>query len=209
MKIKPVSSVKTKKQLISEISSLRKHLEKCEKLELRLGNKDKELKESIRDLEERMECRISTERIINKQLRSEIEERRKIESELYITKQFLENIVNGITEQIMLVSRDFKILWANKTFLDQFGCTMKELAGSYCYAVSHNLQSPCQAPRDTCPVFKVLETGIPIKEIHTHYGANGEFLSEVSAYPIKNKKGEIVEFVHIARNISKENKEQA
>jgi PAS domain S-box-containing protein len=208
IKTKPGSGVETKKQLVNEISSLQKHLKECKKLELRLGNKDKELKECIRNLEERVECRISAERIINKQLRSEIEERKKIESELYITKQFLENIVNGIAEQIILLSKDFKILWANKTFLEQFGCTMKELAGNYCYAVTHNLQSPCQPPHDTCPIFKVLETGIPVKEVHTHFGSNGEFLSEVSAYPIKDKKGQIVEFVHIARNISKENKVQ-
>ena len=172
---------KTKAQLIQEVASLRKQVEKFEEL---------------------VESRTSVERIINRQLHSEIEERKKLESELYTTKQFLENIVNGITEQIILISKDFKILWANKTFLEQFGCTMEDLSGKYCYGVTHNRQSPCQPPHDTCPVTKVLETGTPIKEIHTHRGPKGEFLSEVSAYPIKNEKGEIIEFVHIARNIS-------
>lgn len=186
-----------------------KRLEGLEKLESRFKRKDKELKKCIKELEERVECRTYTERIINKQLHSEIEERKKLESELFKTKQFLENIVNGITEQIILISKDFKILWANKTFLEQFNCTMEELAGNYCYAVTHKRQSPCQPPHDTCPVAKVLDKGKPIKEIHRHIGPEGEFLSEVSAYPIRNEKGEIVEFVHIARNISGEIKERA
>ena len=201
-KIKAEADTQIKKQLISEINSLRKRVEKFEKLEFRLKRKDKELKECIEGLEGRVESRTSAERIINKQLHSEIEERKKLESELYTTKQFLENIVNGITEQIILISKDFKILWANKTFLEQFGCTIEDLSGQYCYGVTHNRQSPCQPPHDTCPVTKVLETGTPIKDIHTHRGPKGEFLSEVSAYPIKNEKGEIIEFVHIARNIS-------
>lgn len=201
-KIRPETNTRTKKQLISEINSLRRQVDKLDKLEYSLKRKDKELKECIKDLEERVECRTSAERIINKQLHSEIEERKKLESELFKTKQFLENIVNGITEQIILISKDFKILWANKTFLDQLGCKMEDLSGKYCYAVTHNRQSPCQPPYDACPIAKVLETGMPIKEIHTHRGPKGEFLSEVSAYPIKDEKGEISEFVHIARNIS-------
>lgn len=194
-------SQKTKEGLVKEAVSLHKRLEKCKKLEASLRRKDKELKACVKGLEERVECRTYTERIINKQLRSEIEERKKIASELYLTKQFLENIVNGITEQIILISKDFKILWANKTFLEQFGCTIEDLSGKHCYEVTHNRSSQCQPPHDTCPVAKALETGLPIKEIHTHRGIKGEFLSEVSAYPVKNEKGEIVEFVHIARNI--------
>jgi PAS domain S-box-containing protein len=192
---------RTKKQLISKIDSLRKRAEKLKKLDAVLKRKDKALKECVRDLEERVESRTVAERIINKQLRSEIEERKKLESELFRTKQFLENIVNGITEQIMVISKDFKILWANKTFLEQYGCRLEDLSGKYCYAVTHNLKSPCQLPHDACPMEKVLETGKSSKEMHTHFGQGGAFLSEVSAYPIRNEKGEIVEFVHVSRDL--------
>ncbi|MFA5095853.1 MAG: PAS domain-containing protein [Candidatus Omnitrophota bacterium] len=164
------------------------------------------LKECITTLDEQVETRTAAERIINRQLHSEIEHRKQVEAELYEVKQFLENIVNGITEQITVISKDFKILWANKTFLEQFGCKLEDLKGKYCYEVTHDRKSPCQPPHDTCPVVKIFETGMPVKEIHTHQGAEGEFLSEVSAYPIRDKKGQIVEFVHIARNIKPENK---
>jgi len=177
---------KTKQQLIKEIESLSRQLS--------------------RTVEERVENRTSAERIINKQLHIEIEQRKQAESELYRVKQFLENIVNGITEQIILVSRDFKILWANKTFLEHFGCTIDELAGKYCYEVTHHQKIPCQPPHDICPIAQVIKTGLPTKEVHLHQGPAGKFYSEVTAYPIKNEKGEIVEFVHIARDVTAEKK---
>ena len=116
--IKPKTGAKTKDQLVSEINSLHKRLEECKKLESHLESKDKELQECVKDLEGRVECRTSAERIINRQLHREIEERKKVEAELFKTKQFLERVVNGIAEQIIVISKDFKILWANKTFLE-------------------------------------------------------------------------------------------
>lgn len=173
-----------------------------------MNNKEKRKKQLIQALEERVENRTSAERIINKQLHIEIEQRKQAESELYKVKQFLENIVNGITEQIILVSRDFKILWANKTFLDQFGCKIDDLKGRSCYEVTHHQKVPCQSPHDICPIAQVLKTGKPTKEVHLHQGPAGKFYSEVTAYPIKDEKGEIVEFVHIARDVTAEKKAQ-
>lgn len=199
---------KTQKELIKEILSLSKKLERTEKLERRLKLKDRKLKQLVQTLEERVETRTSAERIINKQLHIEIEQRKQLESELYEVKQFLENIVNGITEQIILVSRDFKILWANKTFLDQYGCKLDELKGNYCHEVTHNQKTPCQPPNDICPIAQVLKTGMPIKEVHLHQGPTGKVYFEVTAYPIQNQKGEIVEFVHISRDVTAEKKTQ-
>ncbi len=199
---------KTNKQLIKEVESLSSQLERTEKLERRLKLKDEKLKQLVLTLEERVESRTSAERIINKQLHIEIEQRKHLESELYKVNQFLENIVNGITEQIILVSKDFKILWANKTFLNQFGCKIDDLTGKYCYEVTHNQKVPCQPPHDICPIAQVLKTGMPTKEVHLHQGATGKFYSEVTAYPIKNQKGEIIEFVHIARDVTEEKKKQ-
>jgi PAS domain S-box-containing protein len=199
---------KNKKVLIKKVESLTRKLEREKKLEQRLKLKDKKLKQLVQTLEERVENRTAAERIINKQLHIEIEQRKQLEAELYKVKQFLENIVNGITEQIILVSKDFKILWANKTFLDQFGCKIEDVAGRRCYEVTHNQNTPCQPPHDICPIAQVLETGKAIKEVHVHRRAAGEFYSEVTAYPIRDEKGNIVEFVHIAREVMQKKSER-
>lgn len=204
--LKKKSTVKQKsrikQQLSKEIHSLRQKIIKLEKFYPRLKRKENELKECVVTLEEQVETRTAAERIINRQLHSEIEHRKQLEAELNTEKQLLENIVNGITEQIILVSRDFKILWANRTFLEKFGCKPQDLLGNHCYKVTHNQESPCKPPNDICPIEKVLKTGIPITEVHVHEGAHGKFFSEVTAYPIKNQKGEVIEFVHIAKDVT-------
>jgi len=154
------------------------------------------------ETQESLKSSASAIEIINRQLHSEIAHRKKAEEELYKTKQFLDDIVNGITEQILLISKDFQVLWANKTFLNQYSCKMDEVSGSYCYALTHNRQSPCQPPHDICPMTQVIKTGVPAKEVHLHSGPKGKSYSEVIVYPIKDQKGEIVEFVHIARDIT-------
>jgi|GEM_PF-2033376 len=136
----------------------------------------------------------------------DITEAKQRSIELNKTRQFLETIVNGITEQIILISKDFKVLWANKTLLEQFNCNLEDILGRSCHAVTHNQTTPCQPPHDICPIAEVYKKGVPVTEVHVHQGPNGEFFSEVTAYPIKDEKGEIVEFVHIARDITEQKK---
>jgi PAS domain S-box-containing protein len=112
----------------------------------------------------------------------------RVEKELNRSKQMLEDIAQGITDTVMLLSKDFKILWANKAALRQTGLSMEELMGNYCYKATHQREYPCEPPDNTCPVFELLETGHPEVTEHTHYDRNGNrFFVEVSVYPIKNE----------------------
>ncbi|MBF0502147.1 MAG: PAS domain-containing protein [Candidatus Riflebacteria bacterium] len=119
------------------------------------------------------------------------------------TSQILEVIIQGITESIILLSTDFRILWANQAAVMQTGVPMEKLVGSYCYQATHQLDHPCKAPDDPCPVFDVIKTGkVQVRE-HMHYAADGrKVFVEVSAYPITNESGEIISFVHISRDIT-------
>lgn len=193
---------KTKREFFEAIEVLKKKIIECEKLESQL----KDQGQAEAKLEEMAELRVASERIVNKQLRHEIDQRRALEAELYSNQQFLEAVFNGITEEICVVSKDFKILWANKTFLDQFHGTAQEVIGRSCHAVTHHQDVPCQPPYDVCPIASVLETGKPISVVHTHFGRDGKYFSEVTAYPIKDSHGEIIKFVHIARDVTSQKK---
>ena len=193
---------KTKEQLLEVIGELRKKIRECEELEQKLRQQD----QVESKLEKMMESRIVAERIVNQQLRDELEQRRVLETELYSNKQFLETAFNGITEQICVISKDFKILWANKTFLEQSQCEAEEIIGRTCYAVTHHRDLPCQPPDAVCPITAIPETGKPIGTLHTHFGKEGKFYSEVTAYPVKDREGKVVEFVHMARDITLQKK---
>ena len=122
-----------------------------------------------------------------------ITERVKTEESLSETKQLLEDVTQGITESILLLSADYKILWVNKATLHQTGFEENELIGTYCYKATHGSDTHCEPPDNPCPVHELLATGGPVTTVHQHHGKNGNTVyAEVTAYPIKDNAGKIV-----------------
>jgi diguanylate cyclase (GGDEF)-like protein/PAS domain S-box-containing protein len=133
----------------------------------------------------------------------DISERRRAEQELEESRRLLENVTKGITEGILLLSRDLEILWANDAIAEQTGYEMAQILGSPCYRVTHHRETPCGGRLDPCPIRKVLETGKPVVVTHIHLNAAGEEIPiEVTVYPVRDEQGEIVQFVHMSRDVS-------
>lgn len=132
-----------------------------------------------------------------------ITDRVKANESLSETRQMLKDIAQGITESILLISTDYKVLWANEAALQQTGLDASEIVGSSCYQATHDRDSPCAPPNDPCPVRSLLETGKPGTAEHEHHDKNGnKIYVEVSAYPVKDDAGNIVRFVHISKDIT-------
>lgn len=124
-----------------------------------------------------------------------------IEDRLLESQQVLADIDLGVTDGILLLSRDLDILWANKAAARRYGG--ESVIGKACYEVSHLRSDPCQPPHDPCPIQQLLETGKPATVTHLHADAQGALSPvEVTAYPIKDENGEITKFVHVARDIT-------
>lgn len=130
-------------------------------------------------------------------------ESKQREKELSKSRRMLEDITQGIDEGVMLLSKDFRILWANKATSRQTGLSIQELIGSYCFKATYHRDSPCESPDTPCPASELFETGSSNVMEHTYYDNNGkrEYL-EVSAYPIRDDSGESVSFIHITRDIT-------
>ena len=112
-------------------------------------------------------------------------------------------IFQDTVDAVCLISRDFRILWANKTFLAQTGYELERVKGEFCYKVTHNLGSPCQPPDDPCPIHELEKTGKPVTYNHRHFDSEGKTVFvEVIAYPVKDNEGEIVQYVHQARDVT-------
>ncbi|MFQ6136737.1 MAG: PocR ligand-binding domain-containing protein, partial [Candidatus Hydrothermarchaeales archaeon] len=140
----------------------------------------------------------------SEQLEEKVE--KKIQ-EVVHQKEMIENITRSIDEGILLLSKDFKILWANRKIMDMTGLEESDVIGDHCFRVTHHLEEPCKAPHDTCPVKEVIKTGKPVAKTHTHFDKDGnEFYAEVIAYPLRDEKGEITGFVHVARDITERKK---
>jgi FtsZ-binding cell division protein ZapB len=130
---------------------------------------------------------------------------------LKITKLESEAVLNCLDFEIMILDKNFKIIFANDALLEKYNVKRGQVINNYCYKITHVRTAPCEAPHDPCPVQKVKETGKPDVEFHTHFSKkdNGEFYANVTAAPITNLKDEPL-FLHIALPAeSKKKKEES
>jgi PAS domain S-box-containing protein len=130
-------------------------------------------------------------------------EKQRVEEELRISRQMLVDVTQGIKESIILISRDYKILWANQTAIAQTGLTVDEIVGQCCYAVTQLRESPCEPPDVPCPLKELLASGYSNTTQHDHYDKNGnKTVVEVNAYPVKDNAGNLTGIVHVSRDIT-------
>jgi len=66
-------------------------------------------------------------------------------------KAFLETIVNGIEDHLMVIDLDYRIIEVNRALLKMVGLKREDVVGKHCYEVSHHLENPCASPDHPCP----------------------------------------------------------
>ena len=116
------------------------------------------------------------------------------------TKQYLEGVANGIDEEIILLDKEYKILWVNKKMSEKAGLATQDIIGKFCFKVTQHDQGLCLV----CPIKELLKTSKPVTVVHSHYDKQGNlFYAEIAVYPLRNEAGEISQFIHISRDITK------
>ncbi|MCK9419026.1 MAG: PAS domain S-box protein [Nitrospirae bacterium] len=149
----------------------------------RIKNAEENLKELNETLENRIQARTA---------------------ELQQSQSFLKTVLDSLNDAVMTIdTKDFKILLANKPFLRGLGVQEEEVIGRTCYEVTHHRRDVCTPPDDACPLVETVKTGTHCTEEHIHYTKEGKKIYvEVSASPIKDNDGAIVQVVHVARDVS-------
>jgi PAS domain S-box-containing protein len=128
-------------------------------------------------------------------------------SELMETKNFLETVLNGIQDSIMVISKDFKILEVNEAVVRSHDRPKEEIVGRSCHAISHNCETPCESPDCPCPLQEVFRTSLPAQVIHVHRESNGEeSYYQLVGFPLKDQHGNINQVIEIGRNITQRKK---
>jgi PAS domain S-box-containing protein len=139
----------------------------------------------------------------NADLEVEVANRAAAERELQGVRDHLNVILEAIPDSFMVIDLDYRIVMANETVRKLTGGKDPVVACMRCHQVSHHSDTPCTGLEDPCPLRQVLETGAPTMVTHTHYDAGGnESKVEVSAAPVFNEKGEVVQVIEICRDVS-------
>jgi PAS domain S-box-containing protein len=132
----------------------------------------------------------------NRRLQSEIEERTQIEERLRDERDRLEVITSNIGVGICIISREFKVVWANQVLKKHFG----ELEGKRCYQI-------CSAREGLCPgcgAQPILEGKVQ-QAVHEQEGRDSEgnlIWAQIIATPIRDRSGQVTATLEVVLPIT-------
>jgi PAS domain S-box-containing protein len=135
----------------------------------------------------------------------DISERKLAENALRHSFDLLKTVINSMNDAVSLIDvSTFRIVIVNRTFLKEYGYNDEsEVVGKTCYEITHHKSEVCAPPNDICPLVETVRTGAHSVEEHIHYGKGGEpVFVEVSTSPIEDEQGNVVQVVHVQRNIT-------
>jgi len=116
--------------------------------------------------------------------------------------RFLQAIIDGIKDRIIVIDRDYKIREINESWVGRIGKQKHEIVGEYCYRVLHDLDEPCNIPNHPCPVPETLKTGKPCDVLHTHFKGREVSYHRLAAYPILDDQGVVTHVIVMLKDVT-------
>jgi len=102
-----------------------------------------------------------------------------------------EAIINRISDEIVIIDKDFKITSVNPEFCNNYDIKKVNALDSCCHKTIHDLDDPCSFENNTCPLIHVIETKMSYKCLHKHFIMGKEILIEQFTTPFDIQNGEI------------------
>jgi PAS domain S-box-containing protein len=132
----------------------------------------------------------------------DITERKKTEENTKRAAQQWRTTFDSISDFVSIHDRDFRIVRANRSLSNLFKMEPREVIGRYCYELLHGSSGPCSE----CPYIRTMETKMPatLESFHDGWG----IYIEITTSPIFNEIGEVINCVHIVRDITERKKAQ-
>ena len=104
-------------------------------------------------------------------------------------------ILDAMTELVLFLDTDLRVIWANQAMHEAFNLKPGHLNGKHCYKALHNRSRACSI----CPAEKTLKTGEPHDVVDiTSYKKNWVLRS----YPVRDEKGSLNGVVEIVTDIT-------
>lgn len=119
-------------------------------------------------------------------------------------KDYLEHVINGIDDEIVVVDRDYKIVTANDAYLNSCHDDRENIIGRSCSMVLENSEISCnQDLLRRCPAKTTFEEGTLQKTLHTFLDRSGkEKYLEIYCSPLRDEKGEVFQVIELRRDIT-------
>jgi diguanylate cyclase (GGDEF)-like protein/PAS domain S-box-containing protein len=133
-----------------------------------------------------------------------ITKRKAAEKGLKEQHKYLQTIIDGVDDPIMVIKENYTIELMNSTLRKSLKYSnIADPQNPKCYEVSHHRTSPCDGIDHPCPLRTVLETKEHMTVVHNHPTLQGEArYIELSATPLYDKKYDCIGIIEAARDIT-------
>ena len=118
------------------------------------------------------------------------------------SQDLLQTVMDRIPDVTLLIDRAYRIVLANRAAWEVAGERDPVADRLTCHQFSHHSDIPCHGLAEPCPLAWVVSSKRPVTVKHIHYDADGnEALVEVSATPVFDEAGEVVQIMEACRQI--------
>ncbi|NOY12142.1 MAG: transporter substrate-binding domain-containing protein [Deltaproteobacteria bacterium] len=114
----------------------------------------------------------------------DINERKNAERKIAERNAFLQSVIDGVSDPLMVIDFDFQILQMNRVAREQAGLRLSSPKALSCHQLSHASAVPCNGEDHPCPIRQVQETGQPVTVIHNHLKNRQSRIVELNVSPL-------------------------
>ena len=133
------------------------------------------------------------------ELKKEVTERKKVESELSKSEKFLSTIFDSIRDPFCILDSEFRIVMANKAYAELKDKTINELKGKKCFNVLHDNNLVCKE----CVVQKTFMSTDPCASDRSIILKDGSTMwLYVYTYPIYDENGKVSHVIEYIMDVT-------
>ena len=134
----------------------------------------------------------------------DVTQRKKAEDELKEQHEYLQSIIDGIHDPIMLIREDYTVEVMNSSLFEIMqSMKLADPEHPKCYEVSHRRSTPCDGVDHPCPLKIVMDTQKHTTVVHNHYNLDGTAsYVELSVTPLFDKEKNCVGIIESSRDIT-------
>jgi PAS domain S-box-containing protein len=124
-------------------------------------------------------------------------------AELDRSKQFLQSVIDGIGNPLLVIRPDFTIALMNNAAKNLIPADKDVENYNYCYQVSHRRDTPCSEPDHPCSFAQVMKAGRSVRARHTHYDANNQpVIIDLYTTPLYSPNGEFEGVIEVEHDVT-------
>lgn len=134
----------------------------------------------------------------------DVTERTHVQQRMTEQQEFLQSVIDGVHDSIMVINEDCSIRLMNQVARDSVQAEfVADINAPKCHEVSHHSRKPCDGVDHPCPLKEVLQSKKAATVVHKHPRADGSIaFVELIASPLRDENGEVSGIIEIARDIT-------